>query len=84
MQKIKAIINNHNMNILHKNNEIKDERNWKNKKYCPVGGKCDFLPTQLYQSKFTKSNPLHMKITQMTQTCRNNTGTLKGATLFQK
>ena len=40
MQKIKAIINNHNMNILHKNNEIKDERNWKNKKYCPVGGKC--------------------------------------------
>ena len=47
-------------------------------------GKNNFLPTQLYQPKFTKSNPLHMKITQMTQNCGNNTGTLKGATLFQK
>ena len=76
------------MNILHKNNEIKDERNWKNKKHCPVGGKCllanKVFQGKIYQTKFTKSNPLHMKITQMTQNCRNNFGTLKGATLFQK
>ena len=40
MQNIKGIINSHNMNILHQNNEIKDECNCRNKKYCPLGGKC--------------------------------------------
>ena len=29
-------------------------------------------------------NPLPMKITQMTQNCREDTGKLKGKTLFQK
>ena len=38
MQNIKKIINNHNMNILHQNNEIKDECNCRNKKYCPLVG----------------------------------------------
>ena len=33
-QNIKGIINNHNMNILHQNNEMKDECNCRNKKYC--------------------------------------------------
>ena len=28
MQSFKATINNHNMNILHQNNEIKDESNF--------------------------------------------------------
>ena len=32
----------------------------------------------------TTPNPLHMKITQMTQNCRKITGKLKGKTLFQK
>ena len=32
----------------------------------------------------TKRNPLSLKIMQMTQTFRNNTGKLKGKTLFQK
>ena len=40
MQNIKGITNNHNMNILHQNNEIKDECNCRNKKYYPLGGKC--------------------------------------------
>ena len=46
MQKIKAIINNHNMSILHQNKEIKDECNCRNK-YCPLGGKC-LSPNTVY------------------------------------
>ena len=104
MQNIKAIINNHNMNILHQNNEIKDEYNCRNKKHCPLGGKC--LPSNIvYQGKITSTqpnyndkvyfgvaeksfkdsttapNPLPMKIMQMTQNYRKNTGKLKGATI---
>ena len=30
------------------------------------------------------SNPLQMKIMEMTQNCRKNTGTLTGKALFQK
>ena len=107
-QNIKAIINNHNINILHQNDKIKDECNCKNKKYCTLGGKC-LSPDIVYQGKITSSqpnynakftlelqkshskidstttpNPLHMKITQMTQNCRKNTGTLNGVPLFQK
>ena len=54
MQNIKAIINNHNMNILHQNKEIKDECNCRNKKYCPLGGtgKC-LSPNTVYQVKIT-------------------------------
>ena len=108
MQNIKAIINNHNMNILHRNNEIKNECNCRNKKYCPLGGKC-FSPNIVYDGKINSSqpdyngkiycgvaeksfnhtttttttpNPLHMKITQMTENCRKNTGIIKGKTLF--
>ena len=54
MQNIKAIINNHNMNILHRNNEIKNECNCRNKKYCPLGGKC-FSPNIVYQEKINSS-----------------------------
>ena len=104
----RAIINNHNMNILHQNNEIKNEVNCRNKKYCPLGGKC-LSPNIVYQGKInypnpttmtkftlelqkshskidstTTPNPLHMKIMQITQNCRKNTGTLKETTLFQK
>ena len=54
MQNVKAIINNHNMNILHQNKEIKDEYNSRNKKYCPLGGtgKC-LSPNTVYQVKIT-------------------------------
>ena len=40
IQNIKTIINNHNINILHQNNEIKDGCNCRNRKCCPLGGKC--------------------------------------------
>ena len=52
MQNIKAIISNRNMNILHQNNEIRDEYSYRNKKYCPLGWKC-LLPNVLYQGKIT-------------------------------
>ena len=54
MQNIKGIINNHNMNILHQNNEIKDQCNCRNKKYCPLGGKC-LSPNIVYQGKINSS-----------------------------
>ena len=64
MKNIKAIIKNHNMNILHQNNEIKDECNYRNKKYCPLGGKC-LSPNIVYQGKneepYSKSNLEHRK-----------------------
>ena len=56
MQNIKGIINNHNMNILHQNNEIKDGCNCRNKKYCPLGGKC-LSPNIVYQGKINSSQP---------------------------
>ena len=56
MQNIKGIINNHNRNILHQNNEIKDEYNCRNKKYCPLGGKC-LSPNIVYQGKINSSQP---------------------------
>ena len=56
MQNIKGIINNHNMNILHQNSEIKDECNCRNKKYCPLGGKC-LSPNIVYQGKINSSQP---------------------------
>ena len=56
MQNIKGIINNHNMNILHQNNETKDECNCRNKKYCPLGGKC-LSPNIVYQGKINPSQP---------------------------
>ena len=56
MQNIRAIINNHNMNILYQNNEIKDECNCRNKGYCPLGGKC-LSPNIVYQGKITSSQP---------------------------
>ena len=58
MQNIKAIINNHNMNILHQNMEIKDECNCRNKKYCPLGGtgKC-LSPNTVYQVTTTSIQP---------------------------
>ena len=41
MQNIEAIINNDNMNTLHQNKDIKDEYNYRNKKYClKVGNVC--------------------------------------------
>ena len=44
------------MNILHQNNEIKDECNCRNKNYCPLGGK--FLsPNIVYQGKITSTQP---------------------------
>ena len=52
MQNIKAIIINHN--ILHQNNEIKDEYNCRNKRYCPLGGKC-LSPNIIYQRKMTST-----------------------------
>ena len=55
MQNIKAIINNHNMNILHQNKEIKDECNSRSK-YCPLGGKC-LSPNTVYQGKTTSIQP---------------------------
>ena len=100
MQNIEAIINNHNINILHQNNEIKDECNCRIMKYFPVGGKY-LSPNTVYQGEITsiqpnykdkvyfgvaekvikRSNPLHIKIMQMTQSFQKNTGEL---TLFQK
>ena len=56
MQNIKGIINNHNMNILPQNNEIKDECNCRNKKYFPLGGKC-LSPNIVYQGKINSSQP---------------------------
>ena len=56
MQNIKGIINNHSMNILHQNNEIKDECNCRNKKYCPLGGKY-LSPNIVYQGKINSSQP---------------------------
>ena len=56
MQNIKGIINNHNMNILHQNNEIKDECSCRNKKYCPLGGKY-LSPNIIYQGKINSSQP---------------------------
>ena len=56
MQNIKAIINNHNMNILHQNNKIKDECNCKKKKYCPLVRKC-LLANTVYQGKITSIQP---------------------------
>ena len=52
IQNIKVIINNHNMNILHQSNEIKDECNCRNKKYCPLDWKC-LSPTAVYEGKIT-------------------------------
>ena len=100
MQNIKATINNHNMKILHQNNEIKDESSCRNKKYCPLSGK--FLsPNIVYKGKVTLTqpnyndkvyfgyaeklfknstttpNPLSMKITQVTQNFRKNSGKIK-------
>ena len=40
--------------ILRQNNEIKDGCNCRDKKYCPVGGKC-LLPNIVYQEKITSS-----------------------------
>ena len=56
MQNIKAIINNHNMNILHQNNEIKNECSCRNKKYCLLGGKC-LSPNIVYRGKINSSQP---------------------------
>ena len=56
MQNIKAIINNHNINILQQNNEIKGECNCRNKKYCPLGGKY-LLPNIVQQGKITSFQP---------------------------
>ena len=56
MQNIKGSINNHNMNILHQNNKVKDECNCRNKKYCPLGGKC-LLPNIVYQGKINSPQP---------------------------
>ena len=58
MQNIKTITNNHNMNILHQINKIKDEGICRNKKYCPLGGKCLF-PNIVYQEEITSSQPNH-------------------------
>ena len=44
------------MNILHQNNEIKDECNCRNEKYCPLGGKW-LLPNIVYQGKITSNQP---------------------------
>ena len=44
------------MDILHQNNEIKDECNCRNKKYCPLGGKC-LSPNIVYQGKINSSQP---------------------------
>ena len=99
MQSFKVTINNHNMNILHQNNEIKDESNCRNKKYCLLGGKCLSLNTA-YLRKITPIQPnfgvaekslkdftpnsLLLKITQMTKSFRNNTGKIKGKTFIPK
>ena len=56
MQNIKAIINKHNMNILHQNNQMADECNSRNKKYCPLGVKC-LSPNIVYQGKITSTQP---------------------------
>ena len=56
MQNIKTSINNHNMNILHQNNKIKDECKCRNKKHCPLGGKC-LSPNIVYQGKITSTQP---------------------------
>ena len=56
MQNIKTIIKNHSMTILYQNNEIKDECNCRNKKYCPLNGK-NLLPNVVYQRKIKSSQP---------------------------
>ena len=53
MQNINAIIGNNIMNILH---QKKDERNCRNKEYCPLGGKC-LSPNAVYQVKITLIQP---------------------------
>ena len=58
MQNIKAIINNHNINILHQNKEIKNKCNCRSK-YCSLGGK-RLSPNTVYQGKIT-SNQLNYK-----------------------
>ena len=44
------------MNILHRNNEIKDDCNCRNKKYCSLGGK-RLSPNIVYQGKITSTQP---------------------------
>ena len=44
------------MNILHQNNEIKDERICRNKKHWPLGGKC-LSPNTVYLGKITTIPP---------------------------
>ena len=56
MQNIKAIKNNHNMNILHQNKGIKDKCNCRNKNYCLLYGKC-LSPNIVYQKKTTSFQP---------------------------
>ena len=40
------------MNTVHQNNEIINECNCRNKKYCPLGGKC-LSPNTVYPGKIT-------------------------------
>ena len=42
--------------ILHQNNETKDECNCRNKNYCPLDGKC-LWPNIVYQGKINSSLP---------------------------
>ena len=68
MQNIKGIMNNHNINILHQNNEIKDECNCRNKKYCSLGGKC-LSPDIVYQGKI-HFNPTQVQWQSLQWSCR--------------
>ena len=54
MQNIKAILSNHNMNILHQKKQIKDDSD--NSCNCPLCGEC-LLPNIVYQRKITSSQP---------------------------
>ena len=44
------------MKIRYRNNKIKDECNCRNKKYCPLVGKC-LSPNIVYQGKITSTQP---------------------------
>ena len=54
MQNIKAILNNHNMNILHQKKQIKDDSDGSCN--CHLCGEC-LLPSIVYLRKITSSQP---------------------------
>ena len=61
MKNIKMIINNHNISIFLQNKKIEYGCNYKNRKYCPLGGRC-FWPNIIYGGKITPQPKYREKV----------------------